>query len=230
MRKKTMFLGLLGAGLMWMPASAILAAQMNNAAMSVQQNQGIKGTVVDATGETLIGASVKVAGTTNGAVTDIDGNFTLNCKPGATLEVSYIGYKTMTVKAANGMKITMQEDGKALNEVVVTALGIKRDRKALGYGLEEVKGEELTKAKETNVINSLSGKVAGLVVQNTAGGASGSTACFFVVIQKWQAITSLFTWWMVCLWIIPTLAVLVKVVVMTSVMVSLPSILMTSRR
>ena len=175
MRKKTMFLGLLGAGLMWMPASAILAAQMNNAAMSVQQNQGIKGTVVDATGETLIGASVKVAGTTNGAVTDIDGNFTLNCKPGATLEVSYIGYKTMTVKAANGMKITMQEDGKALNEVVVTALGIKRDRKALGYGLEEVKGEELTKAKETNVINSLSGKGAGRVVQNTASGASGST-------------------------------------------------------
>ena len=102
-----MFLGMLGAGLMWMPTSAILAAQMNNAAMSVQQNQGIKGTVVDATGETLIGASVKVAGTTNGVVTDLDGNFTLNCKPGATLEVSYVGYKTMTVKAANGMKIKM---------------------------------------------------------------------------------------------------------------------------
>ena len=68
MRKKTMFLGLLGAGLMWMPTSTILAAQMNNAAMSVQQNQGIKGTVVDATGETLIGASVKVAGTTSGSV------------------------------------------------------------------------------------------------------------------------------------------------------------------
>ena len=175
MRKKTKFLGMLGAGLMWMPTSAILAAQMNNAAMSVQQSQGIKGTVVDATGETLIGASVKVAGTTNGVITDLDGNFTLNCKPGATLEVSYVGYKTMTVKAADGMRIKMQEDGKALNEVVVTALGIKRDRKALGYGLEEVKGEELTKAKETNVINSLSGKVAGLVVQNTAGGASGST-------------------------------------------------------
>ena len=80
MRKKTKFLGMLGAGLMWMPTSAILAAQMNNVAMSVQQNQGIKGTVVDATGETLIGASVKVAGTTNGVVTDLDGNFTLNCK------------------------------------------------------------------------------------------------------------------------------------------------------
>ena len=175
MRKNMKFLGMLSAGLMWLPTTAIFAAQMNNAVMSVQQNQGIKGTVVDATGETLIGASVKVVGTTNGVVTDLDGNFTLNCKPGATLEVSYIGYQTITVKAANGMKITMQEDGKTLNEVVVTALGIKRDRKALGYGLEEVKGEELTKAKETNVINSLSGKVAGLVVQNTAGGASGST-------------------------------------------------------
>ena len=69
----------------------------------------------------------------------------------------------------------MEEESTALSEVVVTALGIKRDRKALGYGVSEVKGEELTKAKETNVINSLSGKVAGLVVQNTAGGASGST-------------------------------------------------------
>ena len=124
MRKKTMFLGMLGAGLMWMPTSTILAAQTNNAAMSVQQNQGIKGTVVDATGETLTGAVVKVAGTTTIAVTDLDGKFTLNCRPGATLEVSYMGYKKMTVKAANDMKITMQEDGKALNEVVVTALGI----------------------------------------------------------------------------------------------------------
>ena len=97
-----MFLGLLGAGLMWMPTSAILAAQMSNAAMSVQQNQGIKGTVVDATGETLIGASVKVAGTTNGAVTDLDGNFTLNCKPGATLEVSYRMYEIPEHHRKNG--------------------------------------------------------------------------------------------------------------------------------
>lgn len=91
------------------------------------------------------------------------------------LEVSYVGYISVRVKAKNGMKILLEEDKTTLSEVVVTALGIKRDRKALGYGLAEVKGEELTKAKETNVINSLSGKVAGLVVQNTAGGASGST-------------------------------------------------------
>lgn len=176
MRKKTVFLGMLATSMMCIPAPAAFAAQGNSMDMSIlQQNQGIKGSVLDATGEALIGASVKVVGTTTGAVTDIDGNFTINCKPGTMIEVSYIGYKTLTVKAATGMKITLQEDGKALNEVVVTALGIKRDRKALGYGLEEVKGEELTKAKETNVINSLSGKVAGLVVQNTAGGASGST-------------------------------------------------------
>lgn len=123
----------------------------------------------------LIGATVKVAGTNNGTVTDFNGNFSIQCKPGTTLEISYVGYKTITAKAKDGMTVTMEADGKVLNEVVVTALGVKRDRKALGYGLSEVKGEELTKAKETNVINSLSGKVAGLVVQNTAGGASGST-------------------------------------------------------
>ena len=111
-----------------------------------------------------------------GGVSNANGDFVIPCEQNqAIMKVSYVGYKTLTVKAANGMKITLQEDGKVLNDVVVTALGIKRDRKALGYGLSEVKGEELTKAKETNVINSLSGKVAGLVVQNTAGGASGST-------------------------------------------------------
>ena len=136
--------------------------------------QEIKGTIVDANGP-LIGATVKVVGTTTGTVTDIDGNFSLRCQPGAMLEVSFIGYATKQVKAQNGMKITLEEDGKVINEVVVTALGIKRDRKALGYALSEVKGEELTKAKETNVMNSLSGKVAGLVIQNTAGGPSGST-------------------------------------------------------
>ena len=137
-------------------------------------DQEIVGTVEDADGP-LIGATVKVSGTSNGVVTDLNGHFKLKCKPGATLEVSYVGYTTQTVKAQAGMKIMMSEDKTELSEVVVTALGIKRDRKALGYGVAEIKGADLTKAKETNVINSLSGKVAGLVVQNTAGGAAGST-------------------------------------------------------
>ena len=139
-----------------------------------QAKQTIKGMVADAAGP-LIGATVKVVGMSTGTVTDLDGNFTISSEPGAVLEISYVGYKTKTVKAQNGMNVLLDDDGEVLDEVVVTALGIKRERKALGYALSEVNGEELTKAKETNVINSLSGKVAGLVVQNTAGGASGST-------------------------------------------------------
>ena len=140
-----------------------------------QQQSKVSGTISDGN-EPIVGASVIVKGDkSKGTITDLDGNFSLDVAPGTTLVISYIGYKTVEVKAAAGMKITLQEDNTSLSEVVVTALGIKRDRKALGYGLSEVKGEELTKAKETNVVNSLAGKVAGLVVQNTAGGASGST-------------------------------------------------------
>lgn len=134
----------------------------------------VKGNISDVSGP-LIGVSVMVVGTTNGTITDMDGNFTLECNASDELEISYIGYNTIRVKAQSNMQITLEESSTELEEVVVTALGIKRDRKALGYGLSEVKGEELTKAKETNVINSLAGKVAGLVVSNTAGGASGST-------------------------------------------------------
>ena len=156
----------------------MLTTVIPTAAAGVQQTQQqtakVYGTVTDGT-EPIIGASVKVKGTSQGTVTDLDGKFRLDVAPGTELVVSYVGYRDVTVKAAAGMKIVLQEESTALSEVVVTALGIKRERKALGYGLAEVKGEELTKAKETNVINSLSGKVAGLVVQNTAGGASGST-------------------------------------------------------
>ena len=152
------------------------ASQPSSTDMALQQQakRQIHGTVNDSFGP-MIGASVKVVGGQDVTVTDTDGNFTLTCEPGTMLEFSYIGYQTITAKAVDGMVITMREDGEMLGEVVVTALGIKRDRKALGYGVAEVKGDELNKAKETNVINSLSGKVAGLVVQNTAGGAAGST-------------------------------------------------------
>ena len=141
---------------------------------TTQQSHAIQGTVTDGN-EPIIGASVMVKGKNQGAVTDMDGHFSIDVPPGTELVISYLGYQPKTVKAAADMKVTLSEDSKNLKEIVVTALGIKRDRKALGYGLSEIKGEELTKAKETNVINSLAGKVAGLVVQNTAGGASGST-------------------------------------------------------
>ena len=165
---------MLAVGVLWFPAAMQSSVAGVMEVSSVQQATKISGTVTDGK-EPIIGASIRVKGSTTGTVTDLDGHFTIDVKPGTELLVSYVGYKDVTVKAANGMKVVMEEESTALSEVVVTALGIKRDRKALGYGVSEVKGEELTKAKETNVINSLSGKVAGLVVQNTAGGASGST-------------------------------------------------------
>ncbi len=156
-----------------LPMQAI--AQTTQSAVE-QQTTAVTGVVSDVTGP-VIGASVIEKGnTTNGTITDLDGKFTLNVRPGATLVISYIGYKTVEIAASKKpLKIVMSEDSKVLNEVVVTALGIKRERKALGYGVDEVKGEALTKAKETNVINSMAGRVPGLVVSQTAGGPSGST-------------------------------------------------------
>ncbi len=174
MKMRFMILCLLGAGMMWLQGGMQASAANPASAAVAPSNHTVNGTVSDANGP-LIGATVKVAGTTNGTVTDFDGNFSINCDENATLEISYVGYKTITVAARNGMEVVLEEDGEILGEVVVTALGIKRERKALGYGLTEVKGADLTKAKETNVINSLAGKVAGLVVNQTAGGASGST-------------------------------------------------------
>ena len=164
----------LGTGLMTMPVMANGSKGMDTNIAVEADRITVKGNISDVSGP-LIGVSVMVVGTTNGTITDMDGNFTLECNAGDELEISYIGYNTIRVKAQSNMQITLEESSTELEEVVVTALGIKRDRKALGYGLSEVKGEELTKAKETNVINSLAGKVAGLVVSNTAGGASGST-------------------------------------------------------
>ncbi len=136
----------------------------------------VTGTVEDADGP-LIGASVLVQGTTRGTITDFDGKFSIEANEGDRLEFSYMGYaaQTITVTGSDPIHITMSEDTEVLSEVVVTAMGIKRDRKALGYEVGEVKGEELVKAKEVNVANSLAGRVAGLVVQGTAGGAAGST-------------------------------------------------------
>ena len=178
MRKRTIQLSLLcgamalsGANFCAIAAAAPSAASASAAANTIK----VTGTVVDAEGP-VIGASVMVKGAKSGVATDIDGNFSLDVNPGATLVVSYIGNKTMELVATSEpMMITMQSDSQTLDEVVVTALGIKRERKALGYGLDEVNGEAFAKTKETSVINSMAGRVAGLVVSPTAGGPSGST-------------------------------------------------------
>lgn len=159
---------------LWGGFPQVRAASFESFAIEQQSNKVI-GTVKDEFGP-VIGASVVEKGTSNGVVTDLNGKFSLNVKPGATLIISFVGYKQQEVKAGNvPLNIVLEEDSKMLGEVVVTALGIKRERKALGYGVAEVQGEALTKAKEMNVINSMAGRVPGLVVTQTAGGASGSS-------------------------------------------------------
>ncbi|MGR4859203.1 SusC/RagA family TonB-linked outer membrane protein [Bacteroides pyogenes] len=137
----------------------------------------LSGNVTDGTGEPLIGVSVFVKGTSNGTVTDMDGNFKLNASKGDIVEISYIGYasQTITVNNAQPLKIVMAEDSKALDEVVVTALGIKRSEKALSYNVQKVDNEALTAVKDANFMNSLNGKVAGVNIQRSASGVGGGT-------------------------------------------------------
>ena len=136
----------------------------------------VQGTVVDATGEPLIGVSVLELGTTNGAITDIDGKFSLSVASGSKLELSYIGYKSIQVEAKADLGvITLSEDTEVLEEVVVTALGIKREKKALGYAMQEVKGESLVASREANIANALSGKIAGVQITRSSNGPGGSS-------------------------------------------------------
>ena len=141
-------------------------------AMMAQQK--VSGTVLDATGEPLIGVSVLEAGTTNGVVTDFDGNFTLTVKQGANLTFSYIGYLSQTLAAANGMKVTLQEDNKVLNEVVVVGYGTMR-RKDVTSSITTIKSEDLNRGVFTDPASMLQGKVAGLVVTST-GDPNGAPA------------------------------------------------------
>lgn len=137
----------------------------------------IRGNVTDTKGEPLIGVSILVKGTTIGTSTDTNGTFVIKADENATLIVKYIGYTTQEVAVSNrtNLQIQLQEDQQALSEVVVTALGIKREKKALGYTIAELKGDELTQGRETNVANTLSAKVSGVQVSRAASGAGGSS-------------------------------------------------------
>ncbi|QUB60967.1 SusC/RagA family TonB-linked outer membrane protein [Prevotella melaninogenica] len=146
---------------------------------AVQQNGNHKvtGRVVDSTGEPLIGATIMVEGTKEGAVTDIDGNFTINTTSKAKLVISYVGYTTQTVLVGDKttIDVTLKEVANTMNEVVVTALGIKRAEKALSYNVQSVGSNELTRNKDANFVNSLNGKVAGVSISKSASGVGGAT-------------------------------------------------------
>ena len=108
MKRSKVFLCLLCAGMMWTPNAFAVQTQPSQLAAAAPDDQEISGSVEDASGP-MVGATVKVVGTNNGTVTDLNGKFKLRCKPGATLEVSYVGYTTKTVKAQQGMKIMLDE-------------------------------------------------------------------------------------------------------------------------
>ncbi len=141
-----------------------------------QQSGTCTGIVKDATGETVIGASVVVKGTTNGTITGIDGDFSLSgVKKGDIIQISFVGYQTQEI-AWNGqpLNVTLQDDTQTLQEVVVTALGMKRATKALGYAVTEIKSDELN-SNVVNPVSALQGKVAGVEISAGDGGLFGSS-------------------------------------------------------
>ena len=142
-----------------------------------QQSGACTGIVKDATGEGVIGASVVVKGTTNGTITGLDGDFSLsNVKEGDVIVISFVGYTTQEVKwTGASLNILLKDDTQLLGEVVVTALGMKREQKALGYAVTEVKGDELRTANTISPVAALQGKVAGVEIAQSDGGMFGST-------------------------------------------------------
>ncbi|MDM1295185.1 SusC/RagA family TonB-linked outer membrane protein [Sphingobacterium sp. N143] len=145
--------------------------------VSQQQQVAVKGTVTDDKGNPLAGASVRVKGTAVGRATDISGRFTIDAATGNTLIVSFAGYTSQEIPVTKdgSLDIILLEDNRMLNEVVVTALGMKKEKRSLGYSVTQVAGESLTTARENNVMNSLVGKVAGLDISSTSGGAGAAS-------------------------------------------------------
>lgn len=153
------------------------ASETSMLEVAQQAKKQIKGKVVDATGETVIGANVLEKGTTNGVITDFDGNFVLNVSEGATLEISYIGYVTQTIKITNqtSLNIVLKEDSETLDEVVVVGYGTMKKSDLSGasvsVGEDAIKGSVIT-----NLDQSLQGRAAGVSAVTTSGAPGSSSS------------------------------------------------------
>ena len=144
------------------------------------QTGTVQGTVKDASGNALPGVNIQVKGTSTGTSTDFDGNYEIAAKQGDVLVFSFIGFtaKEVTVTGAT-LNVTMEESTNELNEVVVTALGITKEKKSLGYAVQAVKSEELLKGNQNNLINGLQGKVSGVTI-TSSGGAPGASSVILI--------------------------------------------------
>lgn len=148
------------------------------AQVSLAQVKSVKGVITDSDGLPLPGASVAVQGGQKGATTDFDGLYTVEVQKGQTLVFTYVGLETQKIVVGDAATINVKmvpAASNALTEVVVTSLGLKKTRKSLTYSAQELKGEELTRVKDANVINTIAGKVAGVAVTKSSGGTGGST-------------------------------------------------------
>ena len=167
LRKFVLCVGLCSlAGLMGTPQTAT-AAPDSQSVTAVQQTKKVTGRVSDSMG-TLIGATIMEKGTTNGVVTDYDGNFSINVQPGATLVVSYVGYVSQEIKVGNqsNLNIMLEDEGRNLNEVVVIGYGTQR-REAVTGSVANVNGEKLNQIAATNAAQALQGRVAGVLMTQT---------------------------------------------------------------
>ena len=140
------------------------------------QEKIISGIVSDVSG-VLPGVSVIIEGTSKGVETDFDGKYAIEASPGDVLVFRYLGFKTTntTVGTSNTINIILEEGGEVLDEIVVTAFGIKREEKALGYSVQSIKGDAMTEARESNLTNAISGKIAGVQVTGTSGSVGASS-------------------------------------------------------
>lgn len=157
----------------------ILVLLLCNTEVLRAQSRTVSGQVTESSsGEPILGASILLKGTTRGTVTNLDGNYELDVPSDeAVLVFSYIGFQAqeITVGSQSIINVVMEYSSEELNEVVVTALGVERETKALGYSVQAVDGDQFTEARETNVINSLSGRVAGVQITNSSSGVGGSS-------------------------------------------------------
>ncbi|OQP49505.1 SusC/RagA family protein [Niastella koreensis] len=162
----------------WKLFSLVMFATLNMITNTLMaQGVPINGTVLAEDGTPLPGVTVTLVGTSHATVTDMKGAFTLTAKEGAMLEFSYVGYSRQKIKATAGMQVHMvMGDNGQMQDVVVTAMGIKKERKALGYSVTELNAGELMKNKNTNVVNSLVGKVPGVNVTQFSGAAGAGAS------------------------------------------------------
>jgi len=164
-----------------MQGTHILLTKQDEAAFVYSTKQvptrPIRGTVIDKQGGAIIGVSVAIKGTTRGVMTDIDGKYTIEVKESDIIEFSYVGFKSKEVKISNQntIDIVLEENDVLLSDVVVTALGIKREEKALSYNVQQITQDELVRVKDANFVNALSGKVAGVTINKSGSGIGGAS-------------------------------------------------------